>query len=144
MAVGGGFNVANHLPMAVSMNEPHKLTIDCQNGDDIAVHLGTPNTTDKSGDSELQETGGSDFGLETRVMPECGDAQQLISVGELERSNEEVNLSESLNVTVILKKVLLCVYVCALEHSIVFFLLISSFVAFNCTISNIYLSSSLL
>lgn len=116
MAAGGDFNGANHLPVAASMNEPHKLTIDCQNGDNIAVHLGTPDTTDKSGDSELQEIGCSDFGLATIVLPECGDAQQLINVGELERSNEDVNLSDSLNVALILKEVLLCVRACALEY----------------------------
>jgi hypothetical protein len=119
VAVGGDFNVDNHLPVAVSMNKANKLMIDCQNGDNIAVHLGTPDATDKSGDSELQEIGCSDFGSETRVMPECGDAQQLINVGELERSNEDVNLSDSLNVAPILKKVLLCVCMRALKHSIV-------------------------
>lgn len=121
MAVGGDFNVDNHLPVAASMNEAHKLMIDYQNGDNIAVHLGTSDATDKSGDSELQEVGCSDFGLETRVMPECGGAQQLINVGELGRSNEDVNLSDSLNVAPILKKVLLCVHV--------------RFGTFNCIIS---------
>ncbi|KAE8077390.1 hypothetical protein FH972_015958 [Carpinus fangiana] len=106
VAVGGDFNVDNHLPVAVSMNEANKLMIDCQNGDNIAVHLGTPDATDKSGDSELQEIGCSDFGLETRVMPECRDSQQLINVGELERSNEDVSLSDSPNVALILKKMI--------------------------------------
>uniref|UniRef100_A0A2N9FXG7 PHD-type domain-containing protein n=1 Tax=Fagus sylvatica TaxID=28930 RepID=A0A2N9FXG7_FAGSY len=105
VAVGGDSNVANHLPVAVSMNKPHKLKIDCRNGDNIDVHLGTPDASDKSGDSELQEIGFSSK-LNTGIMSDCGDAQQLINVGTLERSSEDVNLSDSLNVALILKKLI--------------------------------------
>ena len=114
LAVGGDSNVANHLPVAVSLNKLHKSKIDCQNGENIAVHIGTPDaTSNKSGDSGLQERGFSSSGLNTGIMSDCGDAQQLINVGTLQRSTEDVNLSDSLNVALILKKVLVCVCACA-------------------------------
>lgn len=106
LAVGGDSNVANHLPVAVSLNKLHKSKIDCQNGENIAVHIGTPDATNKSGDSGLQERGFSSSGLNTGIMSDCGDAQQLINVGMLQRSTEDVNLSDSLNVALILKKLI--------------------------------------
>nr|POF09256.1 protein jade-1 [Quercus suber] len=106
LAVGGDSNVANHLPVAVSLNKLHKSKIDCQNGENIAVHIGTPDATNKSGDSGLQERGFSSSGLNTGIMSDCGDAQQLINVGTLQRSTEDVNLSDSLNVALILKKLI--------------------------------------
>lgn len=113
LAVGGDSNVANHLPVAVSLNKLHKSKIDCQNGENIAVHIGTPDAiSNKSDDSGLQERGFSSSGLNTGIMSDCGDAQQLINVGTLQRSTEDVNLSDSLNVALILKKVLVCVCAC--------------------------------
>lgn len=106
-AVGGDSIVANHLPVAVSMNKSPKLKIDGRNGDNDAAHMGTPdNISDKSGDSEVQQIECSNFGVNAKIMLECGDAQQLFNVGELERSNEDVNLYGSLDVALILKKVL--------------------------------------
>lgn len=113
LAVGGDSNVANHLPVAVSLNKLHKSKIDCPNGENIAVHIGTPDaTSNKPGDSGLQERGFSSSGFNTGIMSDCGDAQQLINVGTLQGSAEDVSLSDSLNVALILKKVLVCVRVC--------------------------------
>ncbi|KAG7980875.1 hypothetical protein I3843_05G205300 [Carya illinoinensis] len=92
---------------AVSMNKSPKLKIDGRNGDNDAAHMGTPdNISDKSGDSEVQQIECSNFGVNAKIMLECGDAQQLFNVGELERSNEDVNLYGSLDVALILKKLI--------------------------------------
>ncbi|XP_041013477.1 uncharacterized protein LOC121256681 isoform X7 [Juglans microcarpa x Juglans regia] len=107
LAVGGDSNVANHLPVAVSVNKSPKLKINGRNGDNDAAHMGTSDTiSDKSGDSEVQQIECSNFGVNAKIMLECGDAQQLINVGELERSNEDVNLYASLDVALILKKLI--------------------------------------
>ncbi|KAG2709160.1 hypothetical protein I3760_05G225800 [Carya illinoinensis] len=92
---------------AVSMNKSPKLKIDGRNGDNDAAHMGTPdNISDKSGESEVQQIECSNFGVNAKIMLECGDAQQLFNVGELERSNEDVNLYGSLDVAMILKKLI--------------------------------------
>ncbi|XP_042985932.1 uncharacterized protein LOC122314410 [Carya illinoinensis] len=107
VAVGSDSNVANHLPVEVSKNKSHQLKIDCKNGDDHVVHMGTSDTiSDKSTDSELQEMGCSNYRLNARILSECGDAQELINVGSLERRNEDVNTSDSLNVALILNKLI--------------------------------------
>lgn len=107
LAVGGDSNVANHLPVAVAMNKSPKLMIDGQNGDNDAAHMGTPDTiSDKSGVSEVQQIECSNFGVNAKIMSECGDQQQPINVGELEWSSEDVNLYASLDVALLLKKVL--------------------------------------
>ncbi|XVF36831.1 hypothetical protein REPUB_Repub19eG0092300 [Reevesia pubescens] len=63
--------------------------------------------SDKSGDGELQEIGLSDTRLNAQVASECGDVQQLVDVGLLDRSNgDDHNPSDSLNFALILKKLI--------------------------------------
>lgn len=107
MAGGGDSNVSNHLPVASSVDKSDKLKMDGQNGDNIAVPIGIPDAiSDKSGNIDLQEMGCS------KIMSEGGDAQQLITEEELERVNGDVNL-DSLNAALMLKKVLVCLGLCA-------------------------------
>lgn len=94
-------------PSPTSIDNSQTLKIGLKNGDKIAVHVEAPDdNSDKSGDGELQEIGLPDARSNTRVASEFGDAQQLVDVGLLERSNgDDVYPSDSLNLALILKKV---------------------------------------
>ncbi|KAK6257449.1 hypothetical protein QUC31_000908 [Theobroma cacao] len=95
-------------PSPTSIDNSQTLKIGLKNGDKIAVHVEAPDdNSDKSGDGELQEIGLPDARSNTRVASEFGDAQQLVDVGLLERSNgDDVYPSDSLNLALILKKLI--------------------------------------
>lgn len=79
------------------------MKIDQKNGDNIAVHTGTPDTSsDPSDDSEPREIGLAD----SRLMSVCNDAQPLNDVESFERGTVDVDASDSINFKLILKKVL--------------------------------------
>ncbi|XWS25217.1 hypothetical protein CRYUN_Cryun27aG0050700 [Craigia yunnanensis] len=103
-AAGTDSSITNQLSPA-SMDKSQNLKICLKNGDKIAVHIEAPD--DNSGDGELQEIGLSDTRLHVRVASECGDTQQLVDVGLLERSNgDDHNPFDSINFSLILKKLI--------------------------------------
>ncbi|XWS15072.1 hypothetical protein CRYUN_Cryun35bG0062800 [Craigia yunnanensis] len=106
-AAGSDSYITNQLS-PTSMDKSQNLKIGLKYGDKIAVHVEAPDdNSDKSGDGELQEIGLSDTRLNARFTSECGDAQQLVNVGFLERSNgDDHNPSDSLNFALILKKLI--------------------------------------
>ncbi|XP_015885585.3 uncharacterized protein LOC107420993 isoform X1 [Ziziphus jujuba] len=92
VAVGSDYHATNKLL---------KLKIDQKNGDNIAVHTGTPDTSsDPSDDSEPREIGLAD----SRLMSVCNDAQPLNDVESFERGTVDVDASDSINFKLILKK----------------------------------------
>ncbi|KAM2067504.1 hypothetical protein ACFX1T_043836 [Malus domestica] len=102
-------NVSNHLPMALSENKLPKLRIGPRNGDKTAVPIEALDiTSDKSGDSESQEIVFPIPRLNPRLTSECGNAQPMINAGAFERSKEDVNASNSLKFSLILKKLIDC------------------------------------
>lgn len=99
-AIGSDSCVFNNLEETLSMSKLHKLKISCKNGDKVAVHMETSDAnSDRSADSEV--TGFSDSRLISVPTSECTNA------GMLDKSEwEDVNPSDALNFTLILKKVL--------------------------------------
>lgn len=98
-AIGSESCVSNNLHETLSMSELHKLKFSCKNGDKIGVHTETSDAnSDRSTDSEV--TGFSDSRLISVPTSECTNA------GKPDRSEfEDVNPSDALNFTLILKKV---------------------------------------
>lgn len=96
-----------NVPYELLTEKQNKLKIG-QNGDKVAVHVeASDSISDKSGDSESQEIELSDSRLNDVLISECADGDQIYNVGVSERSdNEDVNLSGSPNLALILKKVL--------------------------------------
>ncbi|KAK8478088.1 hypothetical protein V6N11_060195 [Hibiscus sabdariffa] len=91
-----------------SMDKSRNSKISLSNGNDMSVDIEAPDdNSDKSGYGELQGIGLSDTRSSAQVASECGDAQQLGDVGLLEKSSDdEHNLSNSLNFAMILKKLI--------------------------------------
>uniref|UniRef100_A0A5B7AIV8 PHD finger family protein n=1 Tax=Davidia involucrata TaxID=16924 RepID=A0A5B7AIV8_DAVIN len=109
VAVGSNSCTTEHQPVTSTVNKPHKLKIGRKNGDKIAVHIETSdsNNNNKLGDSVLNEDGLLDTRSNSRLQSECGDAQQHVNVETGERNNgEDANSSDSLNFTLILKKLI--------------------------------------
>ena len=105
MAVGS--NISNHPPV-ISANKPHKFKIGLKNGDKIAVHMETPdNDTNKLSDGEFQEIGLPNTRSKAELISGCADPQQLVGMHMLEMINSEGVTSGSLNLPLILKKVVL-------------------------------------
>lgn len=102
-----GSNTSSHPPVT-SVNKPQKLKIGLRNGDKIAVHMETPdNNSNKLSDGEFQETGLPNTRSKAELMSGCADAQQLIGMRLLETINSEgVNPSDSINLALILKKLI--------------------------------------
>ncbi|RVX22586.1 Protein Jade-1 [Vitis vinifera] len=102
-----GSNTSSHPPVT-SVNKPQKLKIGLRNGDKIAVHMETPdNNSNKLSDGEFQETGLPNTRSKAELMSGCADAQQLIGMRMLETINSEgVNPSDSINLALILKKLI--------------------------------------
>ncbi|KAM0971666.1 hypothetical protein FF1_019575 [Malus domestica] len=99
-------NVSNHLPMALSENKLNKLRIGPRNGDKTAVPPDI--VSDKSGDSESQEIVFPVPRLNSGLTSDGGEAQPMIDAGAFERSKEDVNASNSLKFSLILKKLIDC------------------------------------
>lgn len=103
VVVGSDFHATNHRPAAVATNKLLKLKVDQKNGDNIALHSGTPDTSsDQSDDSEPREIGFAD----SSSMSECNDAQPLKDVEAFDGSTVDVDASDSIDFKLILKKVL--------------------------------------
>ncbi|XP_022747157.1 uncharacterized protein LOC111296845 isoform X2 [Durio zibethinus] len=104
---GSDTSITNQLS-PTSMDKSQNLKIGLKNGDKIAVRMEAPDdNSDKSGDGELQEICFPDTILNALVASECGDVQQLVDVGLLERSNgDDHSPSDSLNFVLILKKLI--------------------------------------
>ncbi|XP_021681430.2 uncharacterized protein LOC110665553 isoform X2 [Hevea brasiliensis] len=98
---------ANCIPSKLLTDKQHKLKIG-QNGDKVAVHVEAPDSiSDKSGDSESQEIELSDSRLNDVLVSECADGNQINNMDMPDRSdNEDANLSDSLNLALILKKLI--------------------------------------
>ncbi|XP_021601342.2 uncharacterized protein LOC110606708 isoform X5 [Manihot esculenta] len=96
-----------NVPYELLTEKQNKLKIG-QNGDKVAVHVeASDSISDKSGDSESQEIELSDSRLNDVLISECADGDQIYNVGVSERSdNEDVNLSGSPNLALILKKLI--------------------------------------
>uniref|UniRef100_A0A2P2MIM3 PHD finger protein 14-like n=1 Tax=Rhizophora mucronata TaxID=61149 RepID=A0A2P2MIM3_RHIMU len=111
------FPVSNNIPVALSTGKEQKLEIG-QDVDKVVDHVEPPqaNSSDNLEDCELQDTGLSDSRSNAMLIPECGNVDQLIGRGVLERSeSEDANPSSSVNPAIILKKVLkTCVQTCGL------------------------------
>ncbi|GLT41377.1 hypothetical protein SLA2020_154450 [Shorea laevis] len=101
---GSDSSFANHLPGVLPMNKTQKLKLGLKNGDRIAMHIETPdNSSGRSGDTESWNGELLDTIANAGVAPEC-DAHQLIDVGLMKRSKtEDINLSDSQNLALILK-----------------------------------------
>ncbi|KAH9756809.1 PHD finger family protein [Citrus sinensis] len=99
-AIGSESCVSNNLHETLSMSKLHKLKFSCKNGDKIGVHTETSDAnSDRSTDSEV--TGFSDSRLISVPTSECTNA------GKPDRSEfEDVNPSDALNFTLILKKLI--------------------------------------
>ncbi|KAL4272194.1 hypothetical protein GQ457_13G010190 [Hibiscus cannabinus] len=106
-ASGTDSSITNQIPLQ-STDKYQNSKISLINGDKIAVDIKAPeDNSDKSGDGELQEMGLSDTRSSARVALECGETQQMGDVGLLDKSHDdEHNPSNSLNFTMILKKLI--------------------------------------
>lgn len=101
-------NIASN-PLMTSINKPHKLKIGLRNGDKISVHTETPdNISNKLSDGEFRATGMPNTRLMGELRTGCADAQKLNGTRMLEMVNSEgVNPSDSINLALFLKKVVL-------------------------------------
>lgn len=104
--VGSDSSFANHVPGVLSMNKSQKLKLGLKNRDRIAVHKGTPdNSSDISGDTESPNVGLLDLRSNAVVASKC-DGHQSVD-GLMKRSkSEDINLSDTLNLALILKKLI--------------------------------------
>ncbi|XP_040969610.1 uncharacterized protein [Gossypium hirsutum] len=102
-ASGTDSSITNQLSLQ-SMDNSHNSKISQSNGDKILVGIGLD---DKSGDGELQEIDVSGTRSNAQVASECGEAQHLVDVGLLERTNDDEHSPfSSLNFAMILKKLI--------------------------------------
>lgn len=86
-------------------NLPEKSNVGCRNGDHTAAHAEAPETnSDRSFDSESQDTRLRGSKLNARLVSGCNDSQ-LNNVDGLKKGNEDVNVLDSSNFGSILKKV---------------------------------------
>ncbi|KAA8538560.1 hypothetical protein F0562_028246 [Nyssa sinensis] len=108
VAVGSNSYTTEHQPLTSTVNKPHKLKIGRKNGDKIGIHIETSDgKNNKLGDSVLNEDGLLDTRSNSRLPSECGGAQQPVNVEPVERNNDDdVNSSDSVNFTLILKKLI--------------------------------------
>nr|KJB16263.1 hypothetical protein B456_002G220300 [Gossypium raimondii] len=103
-ASGTDSSITNQLSLQ-SMDNSQNSKISQSNGDKIAV--GIEGLDDKSGDGELQEIDVSGTRSNAQVASECGEAQHLVDVGLLERTNDDEHSPfNSLNFAMILKKLI--------------------------------------
>ncbi|MBA0551202.1 hypothetical protein Golob_022097, partial [Gossypium lobatum] len=103
-ASGTDSSITNQLSLQ-SMDNSQNSKISQSNGDKIAV--GIEGLDDKSGDGELQEIDVSGTRSNAQVAPECGEAQHLVDVGLLEKTNDDEHSPfNSLNFAMILKKLI--------------------------------------
>ncbi|MBA0823980.1 hypothetical protein Goarm_020671, partial [Gossypium armourianum] len=103
-ASGTDSSITNQLSLQ-SMDNSQNSKISQSNGDKIAV--GIEGLDDKSGDGELQEIDVSGTRSNTQVASECSEAQHLVDVGLLERTNDDEHSPfNSLNFAMILKKLI--------------------------------------
>ncbi|PSS00393.1 Protein Jade-1 like [Actinidia chinensis var. chinensis] len=107
VTIGSDSFVTKHQLERPIVNKPHKLKIGRKNGDRTAVRIETTDTNiNKLGNSVLHE-GLSDTRSNARRRSGCGDTQQPASTGTLNRStNDDANTSDSLDFTLILKKLI--------------------------------------
>ncbi|KAM7514976.1 hypothetical protein LguiA_004559 [Lonicera macranthoides] len=99
-------NITKHKPVLTIVNKPHKLKIGRRNGDKIAVHIEATNTDlDKLGGNVSSEDVLSDTKSNSKLQSECVDAQQP-NTDTIENSGEDVTTSDSLNFSLILKKLI--------------------------------------
>ncbi|PON76627.1 Autoimmune regulator [Parasponia andersonii] len=90
---------------ASSDHIPDKANESCGNGDNTAVPVEVPDTnSDGLCDGESQVLGSVGSRLNTRFVSGCNDSQPLNDVGTFERRSEDVNVSDSSNFILILKK----------------------------------------
>ncbi|XP_055959987.1 uncharacterized protein LOC126665739 isoform X2 [Mercurialis annua] len=99
--------LGNKAVSSDSTNKQHNLRIG-RNGDKVAVLIETPNIiSDISGDSASREIVLSDSRSNDVLISESADGDQVSNIDMSERSDgEAVNLPDSLNVTLILKKLI--------------------------------------
>lgn len=93
--------------LCITVNKPHKLKIARRNGDNAAVRFeSTDRDVDKLGGTVSCEDGLLDSGSKSKLQSECGDTQQPLNTGTIENSCEDAKTSDSLNSTLILKKLI--------------------------------------
>lgn len=129
-ASGTDSSITNQLSLQ-SMDNSQNSKISLSNGDKIAV--GLEGLDDKSGDGELQEIDVSGTRSNALVASECGEAQNLVDVGLLERTNDDEHKPfNSLNFAMILKKVF--------DPVILRLIILSLFLSFQIVLSyNLYI-----
>lgn len=98
--------IMKHELVTPTVIQPHKFKIGRKNGDKMSVQIETTDPdVNKLGNNMLHE-GLLDCRSNSRLHPGCGDAQHPASTETVGRSlSDDVNTSDSLDFTVILKKV---------------------------------------
>ncbi|PSS31771.1 Protein Jade-1 like [Actinidia chinensis var. chinensis] len=106
VAIGSDPLVTMHQLETSTVNKPHKLKIGRKNGDRTVVHIETTDNNINTLGNCVMDEGLSDTRSNSRFRSGCGDTQKHTSKGTLDRStNDDANASDSLDITLILKKV---------------------------------------
>ncbi|XP_057490593.1 uncharacterized protein LOC130776403 isoform X2 [Actinidia eriantha] len=104
VAIGSDSFVTMHQLETPTVNKPHKLKIGRKNGD-RTVHIETTDNNINTLGNCVMDEGLSDTRSNSRFRSGCGDTQKPINKGTLDRStNDDANASDSLDITLILKK----------------------------------------